>query len=76
MAKTQEELNDLKKEIEALNKKLVELTDEELAQVTGGYHVPIHIEGVSTISEEIRPNERDIGLTGDFTGNYANGSGG
>ena len=36
MAKTQEELNDLKKEIEASNKKLVELTDEELAQVTGG----------------------------------------
>ena len=36
MAKTQEELNNLKKEIEALNKKLVELTDEELTQVTGG----------------------------------------
>ena len=36
MAKTQEELNNLKKEIEALNKKLVELSDEELEQVNGG----------------------------------------
>ena len=33
---TQEELNDLKEEIKALNKKLAELTDEEFAQVTGG----------------------------------------
>ena len=36
MAKTQEELNALKEEVETLNKKLVELTDEELEQVTGG----------------------------------------
>ena len=34
--KTKEELNALKKEAEALNKKLAELTDEELEQVTGG----------------------------------------
>ena len=34
--KTKEELNALKQEIETLNKKLAELTDEELAQVTGG----------------------------------------
>ena len=34
--KTPEELNSLKNEVEALNKKLAELTDEELAQVTGG----------------------------------------
>ena len=34
--KTKEELNALKEEIEILNKKLHELTDEELAQVTGG----------------------------------------
>ena len=33
---TPEELNDLKEEIEALNKKLAVLTDEELAQVSGG----------------------------------------
>ena len=34
--KTAEELNALKEEIEALNKKLAELTEEELAQVSGG----------------------------------------
>ncbi|MBQ0109991.1 MAG: bacteriocin [Clostridiales bacterium] len=34
--KTKEELNALKNEVEALNKKLAELTKEELAQVTGG----------------------------------------
>ena len=36
MAKTKEELNAIKEEIETLNKKLHELTEEELAQVTGG----------------------------------------
>ena len=34
--KTPEELNALKEEVETLNKKLAELTDEELAQVSGG----------------------------------------
>ena len=34
--KTKEELCALKEEVEALNKKLHELTEEELAQVTGG----------------------------------------
>lgn len=34
--KTQEELNALKEQVETLNKKLAELTDEELKQVTGG----------------------------------------
>ena len=37
MAKTQEELTALKEEVEILNKKLHELTKEELAQVTGGW---------------------------------------
>ena len=36
--KTKEELNALKEEVEALNKKLHELTDDELAQVTGGQY--------------------------------------
>ena len=35
--KTAEELNALKEEAETLNKKLAELTDEELAQVSGGW---------------------------------------
>ena len=34
--KSKEELNALKEEVEALNKKLAELTDEELEQVSGG----------------------------------------
>ena len=34
--KTKEELNALKEEVEALNKKLHELSDEELTQVIGG----------------------------------------
>ena len=38
--KTQEELNALKEEVETLNKKLHELTDEELEQVTGGDVIP------------------------------------
>ena len=36
MAKTQEELNAIKEDVETLNNKLTELTEEELAQVTGG----------------------------------------
>ena len=38
--KTKEELNALKEEVEALNKKLHELTDEELEQVSGGIAQP------------------------------------
>ena len=38
--KTEEELNALKEEVEALNKKLAELSKEELEQVTGGF-IPI-----------------------------------
>ena len=44
MAKTQEELNALKEEVESLNKKLHELTEEELAQVSGGSWVYEDIE--------------------------------
>lgn len=38
MAKTQEELNALKEEVETLNEKLKELTEDELEQVTGGLY--------------------------------------
>ena len=34
--KTKEELNALKEEVKTVNKKLVELTDENLEQVIGG----------------------------------------
>ena len=36
MSKSKEELNKLKEEVEAVNEKLQELTEEELEQVTGG----------------------------------------
>ena len=36
MAKTKRELNALKEEAEILNEKIKELTEEELAQVSGG----------------------------------------
>ena len=36
MAKTKEELKELKQEVETLNRKLHELTDEELEQISGG----------------------------------------
>ena len=36
MSKSNEELNALKEEVEAVNEKLAELTDDELEQVNGG----------------------------------------
>lgn len=40
--KTKEELIALKEEIETINKKLLELTDEELEQVIGGAMITNH----------------------------------
>ena len=39
--KTKEELTALKNEVEALNKKLAELSEDELAQVIGGIQKPL-----------------------------------
>ena len=50
--KTKEELNALKEEVETLNKKLAELTDEELVQVCGGKASPK--KSVSAITTEDR----------------------
>ena len=36
MAKSKEELNKIKEEVEVVNEKLAELTEEEIAQVNGG----------------------------------------
>ena len=54
MAKTKEELDALKEEINKVNEKICELTPEELEQVTGG------------IKLEIRSGEilRIVGLSG------------
>ena len=46
MAKTQEELKVIKEEVETLNEKLAELTEEELAQVTGGVNPAYNIGAV------------------------------
>ena len=37
--KTKEELDALKNEVEALNKKLAELTEDELKQISGGLDI-------------------------------------
>ena len=41
--KTKEELDALKEEVETLNKKLHELTAEELEQISGGRSMPLDI---------------------------------
>ena len=54
--KTKEELNALKTEVEAMNKKLAELTEDELAQVTGGWKwggFEVFLSGSSEWSETI-----------------------
>ena len=48
--KTKEELNALKEEVETLNKKLAELTEEELSQVSGGV-LPYYTETTEIIIE-------------------------
>ena len=66
MAKTQEELNIIKEEVKALNEKLAELTDEELAQVTGGLLPKDHYENVILKNENqqnasVQTYPKDIG---------------
>ena len=45
MSKSKEELDALKEEVETLNEKLHELTEEELAQVSGGSNISTMLEG-------------------------------
>ena len=47
--KTKEELNALKEEVETVSRKLHELTDEELAQVSGGRELAIELPGGGTL---------------------------
>ena len=49
--KTKEELNALKEEVETVSKKLHELTEEELAQVSGGVFEPSVSAKLPTVSE-------------------------
>ena len=59
MAKTKEELNQLKIEYEALNNKLKELTDEELKQITGGNWWPEYYGGDGCIRGNVDFNITD-----------------
>ena len=61
--KTKKELNEIKEEINALNKKLYELTDEELNQVTGGLEYKIAFRSIGVfvsqlgIDKDLRPEQ-------------------
>ena len=50
MAKTKEELDQLKQECESLVSKLKELTDDELKQVTGGRAVDLSVSGLQRVA--------------------------
>ena len=57
MAKSKEELNALKKEVEAVNEKLAELTEEELAQVSGGAAARVPVPTGSTTILRFLPRD-------------------
>ena len=53
--KTKEELEQIKNEYTELNKKLAELTDEELAQVNGG--LSVYGGGIVVVAPAIEPTD-------------------
>ena len=59
MAKTQEELNELKNEYELVTNKLQDLTEEEIKLVTGGridFYLTYFVTGPCGFQAEIRKN--------------------
>ena len=96
MAKTQDELKELKEEYEKLNEKLKELSEDELETVCGGvniWDIAVKLKDKFNISSDVNAHgkngkptlplwneasteEHNVMITGDFTGNYANGAGG
>ena len=50
MSKSKKELNELRIEYETLTKKLGDLSEDELNQVTGGDHDAIYIHGLEVIA--------------------------
>ena len=56
--KTREELCAIKEECEKLNKKLKELNEEELAQVTGGRSVSEVLADINSLQSEALLNDR------------------
>ena len=52
--RSKEELNSLKAEVETLNKKLAELSEEELTQVTGGQNImPVIFASTKEVDEQM-----------------------
>ena len=68
--KTKEELNALKEEGETMNKKLAELTEEELAQVCGGAKRPTEDPGEGLQWYQIKPQETLVGIAKNFGTDY------
>ena len=63
--KTKEELNTLKEKVETLNEKLAELTEEELAEVSGGLY-PFQRPGwrpIEALDGEVEQEKLGPGLT-------------
>ena len=67
--KTKEELNALKEEVETLNKKLAQLTEDELKQVSGGLAPSIGFDesGYDTVWEKDGNNVMKPIKPGDYT---------
>ena len=58
--KTKEELNERKEEVETVSRKLHELSEEELAQVSGGEDVSLATRGIKfTLSDPTGYTEPD-----------------
>ena len=61
--KTKKELTALKEEVEKLNKKLAELSEEELEQVSGGIS-PLGLSGIRNITRlVVETTDNDIEAT-------------
>lgn len=57
--KTKEELTALKEEVETLSRKLAELTEEELEQLSGGCPIPTFLPKIPSLSPNIATNRED-----------------
>ena len=67
--KTADELNALKEEVETLNKKLAELSEDELKQVTGGLDLNVGYENsdYDIVYKKDGVEVEDLTKPGDYT---------
>ena len=63
--KTKEELNVLKKEYEEVNRKLAELSEDELKDIFGGAELDIRKDYYENIILSVNPNDHNVMLTED-----------